>query len=175
MIPNELAATGKVAPTKPTRRARKPLASAKAQEACAASGLSVIKLSRIDAMMEVGDYMHGENALSLGRGVLAFSMSAATAALEGLQDMLDDPIVQASPELRVEVLKATVSASAALGKQGEAIVESTKVAPPEVPASPVRAAFGPGTPLDKQSVTINNSPGGTVQVATLSPQSGQGS
>lgn len=172
MIPPAIAANAATPPAKPTK-GRRPIARSKAEASCRDAGLTVIKMGRLSAMADVGSFMSGEMALDLGRGVLAFSMSAATVALEELQGMLEDPIVQAAPELRLEVLKATISASSALGKQGEAIVESTKVAPPEVPSQPTRAAFSVGKPLDSGGVTIHNAPGGTVQLAAVSPKSGQ--
>jgi hypothetical protein len=158
------------APTPPAiipKTSRNPFATKLAADSCQKAGMTVIKLPRIQALMDLGRAFGADGALHLGRGVLAFSTSSAHDAIDRLNDLLDNPIVQETPELHLNVLKAITDASRAVGLQGVAILESVKMSPPEKPASPVAPAFSPGTPL-----IIENQPGGNIQIAQIAPESG---
>ena len=158
------------APTPPAStpsKTRNPFASKLAEKSCREAGMTVIKMPRIRALTELGKAVGADGALHLGRGVLAFSTASAHDAIDRLSELLDNPIVQETPELHLNVLKAITEASKAVGLQGVAILESVKMSPPDKPASPVATAFTPGTPL-----VIENQPGGNIQIAQIAPDSG---
>ena len=158
------------APTPPAvipKTSRNPFAAKLAADSCQRAGMTVIKMPRIQALTELGRAVGADGAIHLGRGVLAFSTASAHDAIDRLNELLDNPIVQETPELHLNVLKAITEASKAVGLQGVAILESVKMTPPEKPAAPVAPAFGSGAPL-----VIENQPGGNIQIAQIAPESG---
>jgi len=158
------------APTPPAvipKTSRNPFAAKLAADSCQRAGMTVIKMPRIQALTELGRAVGADGAIHLGRGVLAFSTASAHDAIDRLNELLDNPIVQETPELHLNVLKAITEASKAVGLQGVAILESVKMTPPEKPAAPVAPAFGSGVPL-----VIENQPGGNIQIAQIAPESG---
>lgn len=161
------------APTPPAvipKTSRNPFAAKLAADSCQRAGMTVIKMPRIQALTELGRAVGADGAIHLGRGVLAFSTASAHDAIDRLNELLDNPIVQETPGLHLNVLKAITEASKAVGLQGVAILESVKMTPPEKPAAPVAPAFGSGAPL-----VIENQPGGNIQIAQIAqiaPESG---